>query len=65
MSSVNSKSSHNVARERARLNIKIAARSGLVFILFVLCRTWITLSPVKPRTKDAVNVIKMSHHMNP
>lgn len=65
MSSVNSNTSHSVARERAKLNMRIAASSGFVFIREVLCRTWMTLSPVKPRTREAVNVIKMFHQREP
>ena len=39
VSSVNSNISHSVARERAKLKIRIAARSGFVLIRFVLWRT--------------------------
>ena len=65
MSRVNSKSSHNVARERVRLKIKIAARNGFVLMREVLCKTWMKFRAMNPRARDAVNVMMKLHQIEP
>lgn len=64
-SSVNSNSSQSVAKDKVNVKIRIAARVLFELILFVLIRTWVRVRPVKPRTRDAVNVIRKFHHAWP
>lgn len=60
-SSVNSKSSQRVARERVKEKIRIAARMGLVLIRSVLFRTYTTDRLTRPSAIDAVKVIRRFH----
>ncbi len=65
VSRVNSKTSQSVAKDNVREKIMTPAKRGLVFIRFVLCRTWIIERAVKPRAREAVKVISMSHQIRP
>jgi len=65
VSRVNSNISHSVAKESARAKIRIAPRIGFVLMRFVLWRTWIIESAVKPRARDAVKVIRTLHQIEP
>ncbi len=65
VSRVNSNISQSVAKDKARENIRIAARSGEGEIRWVFWRTNIIARLVNPRARDAVNVIVRLHHNEP